>query len=457
MRCKTRFMDHHRHSAIRDLLTESGLFDATWYVAQYPDVLLSGRAPLDHFLAVGMILKRDPGPDFSETFMRLAVPGLLKDGYSALIQWLKLGCPNIPKENVMLGAVALAQQGRRRDAVRMARRFLGSDAERPTKLFAANAAILEGDEQGWLESLNDYLAPYGIAPVQLRAGSSLLHRLHAAPIKVTSGGPLVSVIMPAYRAADQVEAAAHSILNQTWANLELLIIDDGSDDGTWPILQQLAVCDSRVRIRRNPHNLGPYVSKNLALRDAQGAFVTGHDADDWAHPQRIEMHMARILESQGAIRAGTGMMLRVSPGGLFDNAIGISTHHSPDGIRRRAFISCLFDRDIMMRQIGFYDCVRFGADGEMLHRAKRVLGPAFQDFDIFTMLCMDTPDSLTNHPEHGLKTEHGISTVRCRYNASWRKWHSSSTELFLPFPPGMRRFPLPEELQVPAEVIDQAL
>lgn len=450
-------MDHYRNSTIRDLLTASGLFDAAWYVAQYPDVLLSGREPLDHFLTVGMILGRDPGPDFSETFMRVAAPDFLKDGSVTLIQWLKLGCPSIPKENVMLGAIALARQGRRRDAMRMIRRFLGPDAERPAKLFAANLAILEDDEQGWLESLNDYLMPYRILPVQLRAGSSLLHRLHAAPVKVTSGGPLVSVIMPAYKAADQVEAAAHSILNQTWANLELLIVDDGSDDGTWPILQQLAVCDSRVRIRRNSHNLGPYVSKNLALRDARGAFVTGHDADDWAHPQRIEMHMARLLESQGAIKAGTGMMLRVSPGGLFDNAIGISPHHSPDGIRRRAFISCLFDRDIMMRQIGFYDCVRFGADSEMLHRAKRLLGAAFQDFDIFTMLCMDSPDSLTNHPEHGLTTPHGISTVRCRYNASWRKWHDSSTNLFLPFPPGMRRFPLPEELQVPAEDVDQAL
>ena len=447
-----------RPSDIRDLLLESGLFDAEWYAAQYPDVVPSGKNPLDHFLTVGMILGRNPGPDFSEAFMRIAAPHLLSDGKTALVRWLELGCPGIPPENVVTGAAALARQGRRRDAMIMARRFLGRDAEDPMKLFAASIAILEGDDRGWLWHLNDYLAPYGIVPVQLRAGPSLLHRFHAAPVKANPGGPLVSVIMPAYRAASHLEAAARSILDQSWANLELLIVDDASDDGTWPVLQKLALCDSRVRIRRNSRNLGPYVSKNLALRDARGHFVTGHDADDWAHPQRIEMHMARIIESQGAVKAGTGMMLRVSPGGLFDNAIGTSPHHSPDGLRRRAFISCLFERDTMMRRIGFYDCVRFGADNEMLHRAQRVLGPAFRDFDVFNMICMDLPDSLTNHPDHGLKTAHGVSTVRRRYNSRWRTWHNTSApdDLVLAFPPGKRRFPVPREIRIPIKDIDQA-
>ena len=113
----------------------------------------------------------------------------------------------------------------------------------------------------------------------------------------------------------------------------------------------------------------------------------------------------------------------------------------------------------MMRKIGFYDCVRFGADNEMLHRAKRVLGPAFRDFEVFSMLCMDLPGGLTNHPDHGLKTTDGTSLVRRRYNSSWRKWHRENAphDLILPFPSDKRQFSIPKELQVDIKDIDQAL
>lgn len=444
---------------LRKALLASGLFDPDWYAKQYPDVALTGMKPLDHFLTAGMLMGRDPGPDFSETFLRAALPHLAGSDKSALQQWLEAGGLDVPRHNVILAAAALARRGRGEDAIRLARRFLGQDADRPLALFFANLALEADDTPGWLSHLNDYLSPYGIAPIRLRIGESLLHRLHTDPVPPKGGGPLVSIIMPAFRAERTIEVVAESILRQSWANLELLIIDDASDDGTWAALQRLAARDSRVRIRRNMRNLGPYVSKNLALREARGVYVTGHDADDWAHPQRIENHLSAVLASQGAIKAGTNMMLRVNPAGLFDNVIGASKTHSPDGIRRRAFISCLFERETMQRELGFYDCVRFGADGEMLRRAQKVLGPAFHDFDLFAMICMDSPDGLTNHPEHGLRTANGVSDTRRRYNASWDSWHknTAASDLFMPFPADHRRFPIDPELGVPDADIADAL
>lgn len=444
---------------LRKALLAAGLFDPDWYVAEYPDVAMTGLEPLDHFLTAGMVMGRDPCPDFSKVFIHAAAPHIAASDKPALQHWLESGGLELPRHNVMMGAAALAGMGRSDDAMRLARRFLGAGADRPLRLFAANKAMLADDEQGWLSHLNDYLEPYDIAPLRLRMGESLLHRLHTDPVAERGGGPLVSIIMPAFRAEATVEVAAGSILRQSWANLELLIVDDASDDGTWAALQRLAIRDSRVRIRRNRCNVGPYVSKNLALQDARGDFVTGHDADDWAHPQRIEKHMSAILASQGAIKAGTNMMLRVSPAGLFDNVIGSSKDHSPDGIRRRAFISCLFEREAMQRELGFYDCVRFGADGEMLRRAQKVLGPAFRDFDLFAMICLDSPDGLTNHPEYGLKTAYGISEVRRRYNDGWNAWHgqAAAADLYLPFPPAGRPFPIEPELHVPPTDIVQAL
>ena len=444
---------------LRKTLLTSGLFDPVWYAERYPDVALTGMKPLTHFLTAGILMGRDPGPDFSETFMRVATSPFEEANKTALQQRLELGSLNVLSHKVILAAAALAQQGRIVDAVNMARSFLGRCADRPLKLFSANQAIQSGNETCWLAHLNDYLSPYKIAPLKLRAGISLLHRLTTDPVSCVSGGPLVSIVMPAYRAEKTIAAAVESILRQSWVNLELLIVDDASDDGTWPVLKQLATRDHRVRIIRNARNLGPYVSKNLALREACGDFITGHDADDWAHPQRIENHMRAILESEGRIKAGTNMMLRVSPTGLFDNVIASSEHHSPDGIRRRAFISCMFERETMQRTLGFYDCVRFGADGEMLRRAQKILGPAFQDLDLFAMICMDLPEGLTNHPELGLRTSSGASETRRRYNAAWANWHENTdaVDLFLPFPAEHRRFIVDPELYVPDTDIAQAL
>lgn len=432
------------------VLRKSGIFDAAWYSAQYADIAQSGMEPFEHYLKVGRSMGRDPGPDFSEVFMRHASARSLAEGERAGHRLLSQKGPDIMPDRVMLGAAALSRLGRREDAIRLARDHLGHRADRPISLLLANIAILSGNEARWLKHLNAYLEPYDIERICLRPGSSLLHRLLTTPPSQISGGPMVSVIMPAYQAATYLEPAANSILQQSWKNLELLIIDDGSEDGTWSQMCEIAARDSRVRIRRNPRNQGPYVAKNLALQEARGDFVTGQDADDWAHPRRIERQVTKLIESHGSIKAGTGMMVRVSPGGLFDDVIRATPNHSPDGFRRRAFISCMFDRQCLQEEIGYYDPVRFGADGEMLQRARKILGDGFCDFDVFTMLCLDLQTGLTNHPEFGLKTVTGVSAVRRAYNASWQEWHRNTPAegLYNPYPLGPRMFEAPEDILV---------
>ncbi|KEO61182.1 hypothetical protein DT23_10640 [Thioclava indica] len=441
---------------MREALLASGLFDADWYATQYPDAALTGMTPLEHFLAVGMLMERDPGPDFSMAFMRAAELDQKSHDKSALRRRLENGCLEIAKHRVLLGAKALADLGRADDAARLARHYLGKAAERPLKLFAANGALEQDDRQAWLSHVNDYLDPFQIQPLRLKPGKALLDQLCTDPVPRVTGGPLVSIIMAAFNAATTIESAVDSILKQSWGNLELLIVDDASTDATWSILQRIAATDSRIFLCRNPRNVGPYVSRNLALRDAKGVFVTGHDADDWAHPQRIANHMTRVLETDGAVKAGTNMMLRVRPSGRFDNVIPSSPHHSPDGIRRRAFVSCLFEREAMQQKLGFFDTVLFGGDGEMLHRAQKVLGSGYQDFDQFAMLCLDGPKSLTNHPKHGLATATGISDTRQQYSLAYQQWHCDAdpTDLYLSFPVKRRPFPASPEVLIPEADIE---
>lgn len=437
---------------LRKALGASGLFDAAWYCASYGDVTLSGMDPLEHLLRVGIWLGRDPGPRFSALFYRLASSDVADASEVALLRYLQHGHLPVQPSRVMLAATALARSGRPNDAIYLARIHLGSGADRTLRLFHANQAVDEGDAAGWLHRLNDYLGPYEIAPVTLGEDGPLLHRLGTASLRQVTGGPKVSIIMSVHDGAMTVEAAARSILGQTWSNLELLIIDDASSDDSWRRMQALARSDSRVRIRRNPKNVGPYVNRNLAMREATGEWITCHDADDWAHPQRIEKHLGAMLESQGAILAGTNYMLRMSSSGRFENVIEASAHHAPDGFRRRAFASCLFHRPTLEQKLGYWDPVRFASDGEMLHRAQKVLGEAWRDFDLFAMLCLDLSAGLTNDPRHGLNTASGISDSRQQYNAAWQDWHrhADSSALRLDFPVAVRPFPMPEVMAVPA-------
>lgn len=83
-------------------------------------------------------------------------------------------------------------------------------------------------------------------------------------------GPIVSVIIPAYNAEGFIETAVRSVLDQTERDLEVIVIDDASDDGTLMLVEQLAASDHRVRILRNETNEGPSRARNLGIDVARG-------------------------------------------------------------------------------------------------------------------------------------------------------------------------------------------
>jgi len=100
--------------------------------------------------------------------------------------------------------------------------------------------------------------------------------------------PLISVIMPCFNAAPYVAEAVNSVLGQTYGNVELIVVDDGSTDGSDTVLTRLAEADpDRIRLLHS-NRLGPYPARNLALRQAKGAFIAFLDADDWWLPQTLE-------------------------------------------------------------------------------------------------------------------------------------------------------------------------
>jgi glycosyltransferase involved in cell wall biosynthesis len=100
--------------------------------------------------------------------------------------------------------------------------------------------------------------------------------------------PIVSVIIPAYNSAEFVGEAIDSLLKQTLHDIEIIVIDDGSDDATYSIAESRARSDPRVRvIRREQSGGGPARARNAGLAIASGEYVALLDADDVALPNRL--------------------------------------------------------------------------------------------------------------------------------------------------------------------------
>ena len=340
--------------------------------------------------------------------------------------------------------------------IRFAERHVPEALRYSIETLRANQALSAGDEAGWLARMNGFLAHHGAAPVRLRKGKTLLDRFSTDALPRVNGEPLVSVIMPAWNAEDTIAAAAASILCQTWGNLGLLIVDDASEDGTWAEMQRIAASDSRVKILRNKINVGPYVSKNLAMTKAKGDWITGHDADDWAHPQRLEHHLNAVLAEDGPPSASVAWMLRLLPDGMIDEFTRLS-YFSDDGVSRHAPISCLIETRFLRTHLGGWDCVRFGADSELMGRITTAIGDEFRSLPVISMLCISREGSLTNHPTLGVNRETGPSQVRRDYATAWRKWHQGlDGRLRMAFPPPLhkeRPFQTPSEVVVPAHQV----
>lgn len=102
--------------------------------------------------------------------------------------------------------------------------------------------------------------------------------------------PRVSVVMPVYNEAPFVEAAVRSVLRQTVSDLELVIVDNGSTDESPEILGRIR--DPRVRLFRNPRNLGSAAASNRLVRESRAPLIARMDADDIALPHRLEKQLA---------------------------------------------------------------------------------------------------------------------------------------------------------------------
>ena len=153
--------------------------------------------------------------------------------------------------------------------------------------------------------------------------------------------PLVSVIMPAYNAEKYIAAAIESVCAQSMPNLELIILDDCSSDGTAAIAERFAAKDPRIRLYAGAQNVGVAQLRNQGIELSRGRYIALLDSDDTWHPQKLEKQLELLKKNDAAlcycsyaIVDDAGQKLRNDyivperidyPGQLKENVIGCST------------------------------------------------------------------------------------------------------------------------------------
>lgn len=122
--------------------------------------------------------------------------------------------------------------------------------------------------------------------------------------KITN--PLISVIMPAFNAEKTIKESIDSVLKQTYNKLELIIIDDYSNDSTPEIVQHISKLDSRIILLQNSKNLGVSETRNYGVSKASGDWIAFLDSDDLWAPEKLEKQVTVLLDEPSTDLIFTG-------------------------------------------------------------------------------------------------------------------------------------------------------
>lgn len=185
--------------------------------------------------------------------------------------------------------------------------------------------------------------------------------------------PAVSVIMPAFNVEPYIADAINSVLSQTFGDFELLVVDDGSTDGTAAIARRFAEADSRIRVIHQ-ENCGLAAARNTALQHARGGALALLDSDDLWMPGFLQAQMA-VLDARPGVDIVTGNARTL---GSYENGLPArpwpDPRPSPDlwtilGDELSVFIMSVFRRRVYDTIGGFDEMLRTNEDFDFWLRA----------------------------------------------------------------------------------------
>lgn len=222
---------------------------------------------------------------------------------------------------------------------------------------------------------------------------------------------LVSVLLPIYNNFFLAKKAIKSVINQTYQNWELIIIDDKSNDGTRAKLNKYKN-NPKIKIIKNEKNSGCYVSLNNGLKEAKGVYIARVDSDDSIHPDKL-IKQVKILDDDPNIN----MVFCRCKG----NISGVITYKSLG--------SAMFRKEII-DTIGYFDSVRIAADQEFKERYFIKYGKTkFIKMSEILYNIIERNNSLSRNPLTGLGSLH-----RTIYKKNYKIWHKNNENLYIEYP-----------------------
>jgi glycosyltransferase involved in cell wall biosynthesis len=248
--------------------------------------------------------------------------------------------------------------------------------------------------------------------------------LAAQPQLDTAALPLVSVLMSTHNVADYVEGAVTSILRQSYPHLELVVVDDASDDRTWEILQRMQTCERRLRCHRLNIRLGTYFARNTALTLAKGAFIFFQDADDLSHPERIRLCMQALLEpGVTAVRCAHSRI-------LYPEGVVLPVNGS---LGRVGYVTLGVGRAVF-DTLGYFNCTTRGSDSEFISRLERSCAADGTEIrkiglSLYYSALREgslTQDMIANDPAADGHIVHSVPAVRQAYVAAYEALHAQT-------------------------------
>jgi glycosyltransferase involved in cell wall biosynthesis len=192
-------------------------------------------------------------------------------------------------------------------------------------------------------------------------------------MRMNSG--LVSIIIPAFNAADHIRETLNSALAQTYAALEVIVVDDGSADATGAIVEEFVTKDSRIQLIRQC-NAGVGAARNTGIRMARGEYIAPLDADDIWFPKKLEKQVA-CMEQYGE---ETGLVycwsMRVDKAGQFE---GFQHSNREEG---RAHHSIIQGSIVDNASVPLFRMTALAKAGVYLTRAEQGGAQGCEDWDL---------------------------------------------------------------------------
>ncbi|MEY4348250.1 MAG: heparosan synthase [Actinomycetota bacterium] len=249
--------------------------------------------------------------------------------------------------------------------------------------------------------------------------------------------PRISVIIPFHNVKDYLGAAIDSVLASEGVDVEIILVDDASTDGTLEIAREYERKYFNVRVIQLTHNMGVYVARNFGLAYATQTYVGFLDADDVTTPERF-------ITQIKTINAKRGLVASMCLAQRFDETLT-----TPLANPRHASITLVILREAL-KQVGYFDQVRFGADDEFMYRMQAIHGKRSIErlstvmykarFREGSLTTQKGASALYTYSAEG--SERVRSEARKDYYDNYAIWHKTAKkeDLFMPFPLRRRKF-----------------